>query len=91
MAVKLGGKGFKSSTGYICRWVKRHDDCSTCLVGTGASADVAGSAARIAKTRETLRGVPPRLIFNTDETGLFHRRLPHRSYFSARERRSDRG
>jgi len=52
---------------------------------------VSGSAARIAEIRETLRGVPPWLIYNIDETGLFYRCLPHRSYVSARERRSARG
>ena len=86
--VELGVNGFKASTGYIFRWVKRNDIRSIFLVGTGASADVSGSATRIAEIRETLRGVPPRLIYNIEETGLFYRCLPHRSYVSARERRS---
>jgi len=91
LAVELGVNGFKASTGYICRWVKRNDVRSIFLVGTGASADVAGSAARIAEIRETLRGMTPRQIYNIDETGQFYRCLPHRSYVSARERRSARG
>jgi len=91
LAAELGVNGFKASTGYICRWVKRNDVRSICLVGTGASADVAGSAARIAEIRETLRGMTPRQIYNNEETGNFYRCLPHGSYVSARERRSARG
>ena len=91
LAVELGVNGFKASTGYICLWVKRNDVRRIFLVGTGASADVAGSAARIAEIRETLRGMTPRQIYNIDETGQFYRCLPHRSYVSARERRSARG
>ncbi|KAK1865239.1 hypothetical protein I4F81_007773 [Pyropia yezoensis] len=91
LAAEMGIEGFQASTGYICRWFKRNDVCSICLVGTGASVDVAGSAPRIAEIRETLRGVHPRLIYNIDETGLFYRCLSNRSYVSARERRTARG
>ena len=49
------------------------------------------SAERIAGIRETLRGVDPGLIYIFDETGLFYRCPPHRSYGSARERRTSRG
>jgi len=73
LAVELGVNGFKVSKGYICRWVKRNDIRSICLVGTGASADVAGSTAGIAKIRETLRGVHPRQIYNIDETASWGR------------------
>lgn len=91
LAAEMGIKDFKASVGYICRWVKRNDVRSICLVGTGASADVSGSAVRIAKIRETLRGVHPRFIYTIYETGLFYRCLPNRSYVSAREHRSARG
>eukprot|EP00170_Pyropia_yezoensis_P005598 contig_22715_g5614 len=71
-AKELGIECFTASTGYICRCVKRNDVHSVCLVGTGASDNVAGSAARIFEIRETLRGVHFRLIYKIDETGLFY-------------------
>lgn len=91
LAAEMGIEGFQTSTGYICRWFKRNVVRSIYLVGTGVSAEVAGSAPRIIEIRETLRGFHPRLIYNIDETGLFYRCLPTRSYVSAREFRTARG
>jgi len=91
LASKMGIQDFRASKGYTCRWVKRNYIRSICLVGQGASADRAGTAARIAEVLETLQGVAPGLIYNMDETRLFYRCLPHRSYVSARERRTARG
>lgn len=91
IAEEMGLTDFRASTGFVCRWAKRHHVRSIALVGAAASADRSGTVAEMDALRQVLRGVEPRLIYNMDETGLFYRCLPYRSYVTARERRTARG
>ncbi len=58
---------------------------SIALHGQGASATVESAAEDMAKLRDRLREFDVDCIYNVDETGLFYKLLPKRSYVTQYE------
>nr|XP_022902916.1 tigger transposable element-derived protein 1-like [Onthophagus taurus] len=79
---------FLASTGWFTRFKSRTNICSTKLSGEAASADVAAAAAYPQKFQEIVEQgkYPADLIFNVDETGLYWKKLPSRTFISREER-----
>lgn len=87
----MGFSNFFASTGFVCRWAKRHLVRSNEILGAAASADHSGAVAEKDALFEALRGVNLRPIYNMDERRLFYRCIPYRSYVFSRKRRTARG
>jgi hypothetical protein len=88
--LKLGT--FNASERWAKNVVQRHGMKSVTLHGEGGSVDVAAIAAGIERLRSTLRDYDPENIYNVDETGLFYKLLPKRTYLSPHEdRKTARG
>eukprot|EP00170_Pyropia_yezoensis_P004091 contig_16886_g4102 len=91
IGTELGVTGFKASRHFIQNWARRYKLRNIALWGQGASADIAGSTGRVSEIRKELEVYPPDRIYNMDETGLFYRCTPNRSYVQAGQRRQARG
>jgi len=91
IATELGVTGFKGSPNFIQNWAAHYNLRNVALWGQGGSADTAGAAERIAQIRTQLEDYPADRIYNMDETGLFYRCIPNRSYVQAGQRRQARG
>uniref|UniRef100_UPI00358E3D77 tigger transposable element-derived protein 1-like n=1 Tax=Myxine glutinosa TaxID=7769 RepID=UPI00358E3D77 len=73
---------FTASKGWLCRFKRRNNMHNVRVSGEAASAD-AGGAARFREVFDKLiveKGYLPEQIFNVDETGLYWKRMPERTY-----------
>jgi len=81
-----GVTGFEASDGWFRNWRRR---CligvSTKLYGEAGDVNVAEMEPLIEQLRDKLRRFSPNNVFNMDETGLFYRALPNRTYLSPAE------
>ena len=83
---------FTASRGWVEKFVKRHALRSVSLHGEGGQVQAAAVAADIFQIREDLREYDAEHIYNVDETGLFYKLLPRRTYVGVHEdRKSLRG
>ena len=82
-SVELGYDSFTASNGWQQRWQKRHNVKMAVLSGEGADVDE-NVVSDWKKRLETIcEGYELGNIFNADETGLFFRALPTRSFVHA--------
>jgi hypothetical protein len=83
---------FEASDGWAKKFVERNSLSSKLLHGEAGSVDAAAIAEGLASLRELMAGYDPDHIYNVDETGLFYRLLPRRTYTSLLEsKKSVRG
>ena len=87
IAAELGVTGFKGSPQFMQKRARRYNLHNIAPLGTGGSADAAGAEPLIAGIRKTIDGYSPERIYNVDETGLFYRGIPNRTYVTAVQRR----
>ena len=77
---------FSSSNKWVGDFISRHGAVSKMLHGEAATkVDLVQEERDMEKIRAKLEDVDPRLIYNVDETGLFYRCLPKRSYIFKEE------
>lgn len=89
-AERRGIDGFKASDGWFCNWRKRNGiGPSLRLYGEAGDVSYLQFEEEMAKLREQLeeQNFEPDNIFNMDETGLFYRAMPARTYLAADESR----
>ena len=79
---------FSASVGWCQKFVKRHCICSVSLSGEAGSAYAEYFADSMIKIRDRLREFQVENIYNVDETGLFYKLLPRRSYIMAYEKKT---
>lgn len=85
-------ESFQASKTWALAFTKRHALRSVSLHGEAGSVDVAKVARSIAEIRKRLEEYDIDCIFNVDETGLFYKLLPRRTYvMDVENRRSVRG
>lgn len=72
-------EGFAASEGWLSNFKNRHGITFKKICGESASVDNSLCSEWIDKLNQSLNGVDPRNIFNTDETGLFYKCLPDRT------------
>lgn len=73
-------KSIAASVGWAQKFVRRHELDYVNLHGQGGSSDVAGAAHDIVKLRHGLTDFDKKKIYNVDESGLFFKLLPKRTY-----------
>lgn len=73
-------KSFCASRRWVQRWTQRHSLASVALHGAGGSVHRAEAAARMTDIPGLHHDLDPENIFNMNETGLFYRCLPNRSF-----------
>ena len=73
------------------RWTKRHNLTSVVLHGAGGSVNLEEAEERMATIQGLLQDFEPENIFHMDETRIFYRCLPNRSFVPAKQRRAARG
>ena len=79
---------FKASDGWFRNWKKRCGvGASIRLHGEAGDVDVSGFVPAMNDLRSSLSVYDPENIFNMDETGLFYRAMPARTYLAANENR----
>ena len=81
LSVKLGNcDNFSASNGWLQSFLKRHNIKSSIL--SGEAADVSEDVLDdwVKRLPSILEGYDTKDIFNADETGLFFRTMPSRSY-----------
>jgi len=88
---ELGLDGFGASRGFVQAWARHHNLASVVLHGSGGSVDIGEAEKRMSDIRAQLQDFEADKIFNMDETGLFYRCLPNRSFVPADQRRVARG
>ncbi|XP_067125817.1 tigger transposable element-derived protein 1-like [Centruroides vittatus] len=78
---------FKASRGWFDNFKKRTGIHSVVRHGEAASSDVKAAEAYIKTFSELIeaKGYIPQQVFNCDETGLFWKRMPNRTYITAEE------
>ena len=89
-AEKRGITGFRASDGWFSNWRKRNGvGPSLRLYGEAGDVSYLQFEAEMAKLREQLeeQNFEPDNIFNMDETGLFYRAMPARTYLAPDESR----
>ncbi|XP_053572819.1 tigger transposable element-derived protein 1-like [Bombina bombina] len=82
-----GDENFLGSKGWFMRFKSRNKFRSVKLTGEATSADAEAAAAFPAKFQAIVQegNYPPDLIFNVDETGLYWKKLPPRTFISREE------
>jgi len=75
----------------VQRWTKRHNLTSVVLHGAGGSVNLEEAEERMATIQGLLQDFEPENIFHMDETRIFYRCLPNRSFVPAKQRRAARG
>ena len=78
-----GGRGFVASHGWFAKFQKRFGLRSVPLYGEAASADEAAARRHVEDEFPKLiseGGYLPEQVFNMDETGLFWKRMPSRTF-----------
>lgn len=80
---------FSASRGWFDRFKKRQHLHSIRITGEAASADIQAAKEFPTKLRQIIEEgkYPPQLVFNVDETGLFWKRMPNRTFVSQEEKR----
>lgn len=73
-------QNFTVSEGWCTNFLKRNNLKSKVLHGQAASVDIQNAKAEMITVRNQLTRFPIHNIFNVDETALFYRLLPRRSY-----------
>jgi hypothetical protein len=76
---KLKINGFRASAGWLQAFKKRHDLVVRKLVGESASANLLAAKDFLLRFPELIKGYKKE-IFNCDETGLFYKLLPDKSF-----------
>lgn len=94
LAPKFGASGFKASNGRLDNFLDRHGIDSAKLHGEGGSADPANVEKAQTALPELLgelaeQGYTEDDIYNVDETGLFYRADPTRTYILRTEDRKN--
>lgn len=81
---------FAASRGWFEKFKNRSKIHSVRLTGEAASADIQAAAEfpQIFKTIVESGRYPPNLVFNFDETGLFWKRMPSKTFITQEERRA---
>lgn len=83
---------FAASVGWVDKFVRRHALRSVSMHGEAASANAAKVAQNMVTLRQALKEFDLDCIFNMDETGLFYKLLPRRTYIcDFEDRKSVRG
>ncbi|KFM77792.1 Tigger transposable element-derived protein 1, partial [Stegodyphus mimosarum] len=79
---------FKASRGWFDNFRKRTGIHSVVRHGEAASSDVKAAEVYIITFSELIeaKGYLPQQVFNCDETGLFWKRMPNRTYITAEEK-----
>ncbi|GFS88944.1 jerky protein homolog-like [Nephila pilipes] len=83
-----GGEGFKASRGWFDNFKKRSGIHSVICHGEASSGDIK-AAENFIKVFEKLiseEGYLPQQVFNCDETGLFWKKMPRRTFITAEEK-----
>jgi len=91
LADELREPNFKALWSWVQRWTQRHNLTSVVLHGAGGSVNLEEAEEWMATIQGLLQDFEPENIFNMDETGLFYRWLPNRSFVPAKQRRAARG
>ncbi|XP_054256871.1 jerky protein homolog-like [Macrosteles quadrilineatus] len=85
---KLGEEGeFVASEGWLSRWKKRHGVHFLGVCGEKLSADPAGAAEFTKKFEQIIaeNNLSPEQVYNIDETGLYYKLLPRKTFAAATE------
>lgn len=80
VAEQLNYQNFNASSGWLERFKRRHNISFKTVSGESGSVNPAVVENFNSKLPSLLRGYNPRDIFNADETGLFYRALPNKTY-----------
>lgn len=78
-------KGYYASRGWLVKFIKRHAVRSVSLHGKGDSVSVPAVAAGMVEIQKSLQDLDAECIFNVDETGLFFKHLPKRTYVTEQD------
>lgn len=78
---------FTASIGWVQNFIRRHALRSVGLHGEGGSASAAQVADKMSELKAKLRSYDVDCIYNVDETGLFYKLLPRRTYITEEENR----
>ena len=73
-------KEFQGSNGFLWRFSKRFGIKSLAISGEKLSANLVSAEAFVNNFKEMTQEYTPDMIFNADETGLYYRMLPKRTY-----------
>ncbi|KAK2578210.1 hypothetical protein KPH14_000944 [Odynerus spinipes] len=81
---------FVASRGWFHRLKNRNNPHNIRITGEPASGDTEAAAAFPTTLRAIIerKNYPPELVFNVDETGLFWKRMPKRTFLSREEKRA---
>lgn len=83
-----GVSGFSASDGWFRNWRRRYEvGASIRLYGEAGDVDTAAIEPVMRELRVQLINYDPKNIFNMDETGLFYRAMPSRTYLAYNESR----
>ncbi|GFY11607.1 tigger transposable element-derived protein 1 [Trichonephila clavipes] len=79
---------FKATSGWFTKFKRRSGIKHVLMHGESASADKEAAEKYCLKFQEFIEteGYRPQQIFNCDETGLFWKRMPNRTYFTKDEK-----
>lgn len=80
LSVILGQDDFKCSEGWLNRFKSRHGISFKCMSGESASVDDSVVDWKTQSLPEILEGYEPRDVFNADESGLFYKMRPGKTY-----------
>ncbi|CAH2249429.1 tigger transposable element-derived 1-like [Pelobates cultripes] len=83
-------ESFAASRGWFDRFKKRYNLYNLKITGEAASAVTGAAAAFTASLKDVVDtgSYPPEIIFNVDETGLFWKRMPSRTFISREQKRA---
>ena len=83
-------KNFNASRGWFPRFQKRHGFKNVKVLGEIASADTVAADKFPNDLREIIRegGYTAKQVFNVDETGLYYKRMPNRTYIAKEEKQA---
>ncbi|XP_070268928.1 tigger transposable element-derived protein 1 isoform X2 [Myotis yumanensis] len=86
---EASGEPFKASRGWFENFKKRTGIHSVVRHGEAASADIKAGEDHLRTFAEIIaaEGYIPQQVFNCDETGLFWKKMPRRTYIAAEEKR----
>lgn len=76
----LGEENFGASNGWLENWKNRNNIESVKLVGESASVNYESAAQWMISLDPVLKEYEPKNIFNVDETGLFFKCMPSKTY-----------
>ncbi|XP_062538067.1 tigger transposable element-derived protein 1-like [Armigeres subalbatus] len=81
-------QGFVASKGWFYRFIRKHSIRNVRIKGESASADVEAASTYPAEFRKLIEegAYHPDQVFNADETGLFWKKMPSRTYLAKTEK-----